>query len=177
MAETILFSREQIKTRVNKLAQEIANDYAGKDLVLISILRGAFIVTADLLRALYEAGLKDVDVEFMRVSSYESGEQTTKEPKVILDLTTDIANKHVLIVEDIIDTGYTLAFLKKHLEKRKPASLKILAFLDKKEKREVEVPVDYTGFIIKGSPWVEGYGLDGGEFGRGRPDVAEKVTS
>jgi hypoxanthine phosphoribosyltransferase len=172
-----LYTREQVQEKVQELAEKIATDYKGKKPVLIGILNGAFIVMADLTRALYEKGLTDVEVGFMSVSSYGTGTQYSGETKVVQDIKKEITGKDVLVVEDIVDTGHTLTFIKKHLEGKNPASLKILAFLDKKEKREVEVSVDYIGFTIQGTPWIEGYGLDGGEFGRGRPSIAEKILS
>lgn len=173
MTETI-YTKQQIQNRIKELAKEITNDYKGESVVLVSILKSAFVLSADLLRALYESGMTTVDVDFLQISSYGTAKESSKDPKITADLTTDIANKHVLVVEDIIDTGHTLKFVKQLLADRKPASLKMLAFLDKKEKREVEITVDYIGFTLTGTPWVEGYGMDGGEFGRGRPDIAEK---
>lgn len=169
-----LYAKDQIQTRVTELAKQIATDYAGQPLLLVGILKGSFIFAADLMRGLYEKGMTSVDIDFMQVSSYGSSHESTKDPLIISDLSKNIANKHVLVVEDIIDTGYTLQFVKTYLENKQPASVKLVAFLDKAEKREVDVAVDYVGFTIQGSPWVEGYGLDGGEFGRGRPDIAEK---
>lgn len=171
----VLYTKDQVSKKVEELAGIIASDYQNKKPVLIGILNGAFIVMADLTRALYEKGLTDVEVGFMAVSSYGSGTEYSGETKVVQDIKKEVTGKDVLVVEDIVDTGHTLTFIKKHLESKNPSSLKILAFLDKKEKREVEVQVDYIGFTITGTPWIEGYGLDGGEFGRGRPDIAEKI--
>ncbi len=173
----IIYTKNDVQKRVTELAEEITRDYKGKSPVLIGILNGAFIIMADLLRALYEKGLTDVEVGFMAVSSYGTGTQYSGETKVVQDIKKEVKGKDVLIVEDIVDTGHTLTFIKKYLEGKNPSSLKILAFLDKKEKREVEVPVDYIGFTLHGTPWIEGYGLDGGEFGRGRPEIAEKILS
>lgn len=173
----IIYTKEQVKKRVEELAEQIASDYKGKSIVLIGILNGAFIIMADLTRALYEKGLTEAEVGFMAVSSYGTGTEYSGETKVVQDIKKEITGKDVLIVEDIVDTGHTLTFIKKHLEGKSPSSLKILAFLDKKEKREVEVEVDYIGFTLTGTPWIEGYGLDGEEFGRGRPGIAEKILS
>ena len=173
----ILYTAEQIRTRVQELAQQIAQDYKGKNPVLIGILNGSYIAMADLTRALYKEGLKDVGVDFLSVSSYGSGTEYSGTSTVTGDIRKEISGRDVLVVEDIIDTGHTLKFIKEYLEKKNPSSLKIFAVLDKKEKRETEVPVDYIGFTITGTPWVEGYGLDGGEYGRGRSDIAEKITS
>ncbi len=171
---TTLYTKEQIQIRIQELAKEIMSDYNGQSVLLVSILKSSFVLTADLVRALYEAGMKTVDVDFIQISSYGTAKQSSGDPQIVADLTVAIKDKHVLIVEDIIDTGHTLKFVKKLLEDRSPASFKILAFLDKKEQREVQVTVDYVGFTLTGSPWVEGYGMDGGEFGRGRPEIAEK---
>lgn len=169
-----LYSKQQIQTRIKELAREITKDYDGESIVLVSILKSSFVLTADLIRALYEAGMTTVDVDFLQVSSYGTAKQSSGKPIVTADLTTDIVNKHVLVVEDIIDTGHTLTFVRAYLEQKNIASLKLLAFLDKKAAREIEVPVEYVGFTLDGTPWVEGYGMDGGEFGRGRPDIGEK---
>jgi len=171
---TTLYIKQQIQTRIQELAEEINKDYKGESILLISILKSSFVLTADLIRALYEAGMTTVDVDFLQISSYGTAKQSSGDPKVVADITTDIKNKHILIVEDIIDTGHTLKFVREYLGKLQPASLKILAFLDKKAAREIEVAVEYVGFTLEDTPWVEGYGMDGGEFGRGRPDIAEK---
>lgn len=172
---TILYTKEQIRERIEQLAKQIMKDYKGKSILLVGILKGSFIFAADLMRELYENGNTNVDIDFLQVSSYGTAKQSSGKPKIIADLTKDIRNKHVIVVEDIIDTGYTLKFVKAYLSAKKPASVKMLAFLDKKEKREIDVSMDYIGFTLKGSPWVEGYGLDGGEFGRGRPEIGEKT--
>lgn len=170
----ILYTQDEIQRRVQAVASEIANDYKGKNPVLVGILNGSYIVMADLSRALYKEGLTDIEIDFLSVSSYGKGKEYSGTSTVTADLRKDIAGRDVLIVEDIVDTGHTLEFIREYLLKKNPASLKIFAFLDKKEKREVAIPVDYIGITIAGTPWVEGYGLDGGEYGRGRPDIAEK---
>lgn len=169
----ILYSEDQLKTRVSELARQICKDYQGKTPVLVGILKGSVVFLSDLLRELHKEGLTDVEVDFMTVSSYGTSKEY-QGSKIIQDVSLDIKDKDVLIVEDIIDSGHTLAFITKHLKEKHPASLSIVTMLDKKERREAEVPVSYIGFTIKGSPWVEGYGLDGGKYGRGRPDVVEK---
>lgn len=170
----ILFSEVQIKKRVSELAVHIANDYKGKNPVLVGILKGSVVFLSDLLRELYKNGLTDVEIDFMTVSSYGSGTQYSGESKIISDISLDISGRNVLVIEDIIDTGHTLTFVLDHLKSKKPSSLKLATMLDKKEKREAHVTVDYIGFEITGTPWVEGYGLDGGKYGRGRPDIVEK---
>ncbi|MBI2033176.1 MAG: hypoxanthine phosphoribosyltransferase [Candidatus Levybacteria bacterium] len=173
---TVLYKEEEINRRINELAQQITTDYRGKELLLIGILKGSIVLIADLLRALHKKGLTDADIDFVKIASYGQSKKSNKNPTLLLDIAQDISGKDVLVVEDIIDTGYTLSFLRNLLLQRNPLSLKILTFLDKKEKREVEVPVDYTGFQLKGTPWVEGYGLDGGAFGRGRPEIITKES-
>ena len=169
-----LYTTKQIAARIQELAKEIRGNYNGESVLLVSILKSSFVLTADLIRALYESGMTSVDVDFLKISSYGTTKQSSGKPQITAGLTTDISGKHVLVVEDIIDTGHTLKFVREYLEKQSPASVKLLAFLDKKAARKIEVPVEYVGFILKGTPWVEGYGMDGGEFGRGRPDIAEK---
>lgn len=170
-----LYSTTDIEKRVLELADTITSDYRGKKPVFIGVLKGSFILLADLLRAVYTKGLTEVAVDFLTVSSYGLGTESNRKPTVTHDVTTDIAGKDLLIVEDIVDTGYTLQFVQQLLKERGPHSLKTLAFLDKIERREIEVPVEYIGFRLVGTPWVEGYGLDGGAFGRGRPEIVAKT--
>jgi hypoxanthine phosphoribosyltransferase len=163
-----------IDKRVSELAEAIANDYKGEKVVMIGILKGSFIFFADLLRALYIANLHEVVVDFMTISSYGHGTTYSGKSHVLSDITQDIGGKNVLVVEDIVDSGHTLVFVREYLQAKKPGSLKFAVFLDKIERREVEFTPDYLGFTLEGKPWIEGYGLDGGEYGRGRPEVAAK---
>lgn len=175
MADTkVLYTKAQIDQRVAELAKEIAADYKGEQVIMIGILKGAFIFFADLIRELYREGLRDVTVDFMTISAYGSGTTHSGQTHVLSDITKDISGKHVIVVEDIVDTGHTLVFVREYLQAKKPASLKFAVFLDKIERREVEFTPDYLGFTLIGKPWIEGYGLDGGEYGRGRPEVAAK---
>ena len=176
-ATHILFTEQQIQQKVQELAREMSKEYRGKKPVLIGILKGSVVIMADLLRALYKEGITDIEIDFMTVSSYGKAKEYSGTSTILSDVAKDIQGRDIIIVEDIIDTGHTLKFIKKYLLEKNPASLKIVAFLDKKAKREVDVDVDYTGFTLSGTPWVEGYGLDGGEYGRGRPDIAEKVIA
>jgi hypoxanthine phosphoribosyltransferase len=171
----IIYTKEQIDQRVAELAKEIAADYRGEKVVMIGILKGAFIFFADLIRKLHKEGLRDVIVDFMTISAYGSGTTHSGQTHVLADITKDISGKHVIVVEDIVDTGHTLVFVREYLQAKKPASLKFAVFLDKIERREVEFTPDYLGFTLTGKPWIEGYGLDGGEYGRGRPDIAAKI--
>ncbi len=161
----VLFSAETIDQKVTELAERISEDYrdAGH-IVLVGVLKGSFIFLADLSRKL------DIDrtVEFIAVSSYEGA--TSGAVRMIMDVRGDLAGKHVLIVEDIIDTGSTLKYLIETLKSRHPASLRTCAFLHKTEATVVDIPVDYVGFPI-GNEWVVGYGLDFDEFGRTLPYI------
>jgi len=173
----LLYSHDKIQKRVKEIAVEICKDYQGKKPILVGILKGSFVFLADLLRELYACGLKDVEVDFLTISSYGHGTEYSGSSTLLSEMTLDVKGKDVLLVEDIIDTGYTLRFVKEYLKEKHPASVKIVTILDKKERREVDVPVEYVGFTLKGSPWVEGYGLDGGKYGRGRSDVVEKILT
>lgn len=168
---TVLFSKEVIEGRVKELAEEISRDYAGKEPLVVGILNGAFVFMADLIRAL------DVRcrVDFVRMASYGSGCVTSGEIRIGKDLETPIEGRDVLIVEDIVDTGLTLSRLVEILRTRKPASLKVCAFLDKSGKRRVPFTADYVGFSIP-DHFVVGYGLDYDEKFRFLPDVCVLET-
>lgn len=171
----LLYTKEQIQARVKELAAELARDYEGKNPLMVGILKGSFILMADLVRELYEQGLKDVEVDFITISSYGKSTTSSGTPRILSDVSKDIAKRDVILVDDIFDTGRTLHFVQEVLKERNPASLKTLALLSKPKRRVIDVPVEYIGFELHGTPWVEGYGLDGGEFGRGRPSIAEKI--
>lgn len=171
----VLYSKEQVAKRIAELALQIAKDYKGKNPLLIGILNGTVIFMSDLLRALYKEGL-DTQIDFLSVSSYTKEDTFSGSSKVIADIRTGIQDRHVLIVEDIIDTGYTLQFIREYLLSKKPKSLKIVTLLDKIKKRQVSVPVDYVGFTMQSSAWVIGYGFDTDGFGRGRPNIEEKIS-
>lgn len=162
----ILVSKEDIAKRVKEIAAEINRDYAGKPLLVVCILRGATIFFADLFREL----TGDVEVDFIAVSSYGSGASSSGEVKMLKDFSSPVAGKNLLIVEDIIDTGVTLVYLKKLLEARGPESVKLCALLDKPSRRKVELKGDYIGFEIP-NEYVVGYGLDYAEKFRNLPDV------
>lgn len=149
-----LFTVEQIQNRARKLATKISEDYEGKDLLCVGILRGAFMFFSDIVKLIQVP----MDIDFLIASSYSKTE-TTGKIKIHADLREDIKERHVLLIEDIVDTGLTLKYIRGMLLKRKPASLRICAFLDKKSRRVVEVPLDYVGFEIP-NEYVVGYGLD-----------------
>lgn len=163
----VLVSEEEISKKVKELGKQISKDYKGKDLILVCILKGAAIFMSDLARSIDFP----VALDFMAVSSYGKTSLSTGEVRIIKDLDYSVENKDILIIEDIIDTGYTLAYLTDNLNKRGAKSVKICTLLDKPERRKVEVPVDYLGFAIP-DEFVVGYGLDYAEKYRNLPYVA-----
>jgi hypoxanthine phosphoribosyltransferase len=151
----ILISEQRIQDRIHALGTEISGHYQDKDPILVSILRGSFLFLADLTRALTVPH----EVDFMAVSSYGNAQESTGVVRLLQDLSSDVSGRHVLVVEDIVDTGLTWQYIRANLMTRRPASLKIVTLLDKKERRLVEVPVDYAGFVVS-NEFVVGYGLD-----------------
>ena len=162
----ILFSEEQLKERVAQIAAQIDRDYAGKELMLVSVLRGSFIFMADLVRAI----TVPCKVDFMAVSSYGSGTVSSGQVQITKDLSEDITGRHLLVVEDILDSGNTLSYLLEVLRARKPASIRLCTLLDKPERRVKPVHLDYTGFTIPDA-FVVGYGLDYDEHYRNLPYI------
>ncbi len=162
----VLFTNEEVKKAVVRLALEIKRDYLGKELLVVGILKGSFVFMADLIR---EMGLP-VEVEFVQLSSYGTDKETSGRIKVVKRLTTPLRGRHVLVVEDIIDTGLSVNFLLNYLSKKKPASLKLCVLLDKMERRQVPVPIDYLGFAVP-NKFIVGYGIDWNEKFRYLPDV------
>lgn len=152
---TVLIPEEKVEERIQQMAEEISRDYAGKTVHLIGILKGSVFFVCELAKRL----TVPVTMDFMSVSSYGSGTKSTGVVKLIKDLDDPIMDKDVLVVEDIIDSGNTLSYLLKNLSDRKPASIKLCTLLDKPERREKEVYVDYQGFQIP-DEFVIGYGLD-----------------
>jgi hypoxanthine phosphoribosyltransferase len=148
------FTVEQIQYKVKKLAEKISADYEGKDLVSIGILKGAFMFFSDIVKLIQVP----MELDFLIASSYTK-DKTSGKVSIHADLRVDIKNKHVLLIEDIVDTGLTLKYIREMLLERKPASLKICTFLNKKSRRIAEVPLDYVGFEIP-NEYVVGYGLD-----------------
>ena len=162
----VLVTREQIAKRVKELGEQISRDYEGEELTLVCTLRGAALFFADLAREIKG----DVEIDFIACSSYGAGTTSSGEVKMIKDLSSPIEGKNVIVIEDIIDTGTTLYYLKKLLEARNPKSLKICSFLDKPSRRKVEFEGDYIGFEIE-NEFVVGYGLDYNQKYRNLPDV------
>jgi len=163
----VLISEADIRRRVDELAAQISADYAGKEpLVLIGVLKGSFIFLADLSRRLNIPRT----IEFIAVSSYEQGSVQSGAVRLVMDVRGNIEDKHVLIVEDIVDTGHTLHYLIGMLRSHRPASVRTCALLHKAERAEVDVHIDYVGFNIA-DEWVVGYGLDYAEQNRTLPYI------
>jgi hypoxanthine phosphoribosyltransferase len=162
----ILISKPEIDDRVQRLADEISRDHEGKELVLIGILKGAFVFMADLIRCLRIP----CEVDFVRLASYGAGTVSSGNIMITKDIETPIRGRDVIIVEDIVDTGLTLSFLVDKLKEREPESLKVCVLLDKKERRKVPFEAEYVGFDIP-DRFVVGYGLDFNEMYRFLPDV------
>ena len=163
---SILLSEEQIHTRVRELGEEISRDYAGKEPLFVGVLKGCFIFMADLFREVTIHG----SVDFMAVSSYGNGTSTTGAVKINKDLSQDIENRDVIIVEDILDSGITLSYLTKYLQNRKPSSICIATLLDKPARRRADVQAKYVGLTVPDA-FVVGYGLDYAEKYRNLPFI------
>ena len=161
-----LLTREQLAKRVAELGARITEDYRGKDLLMVGILKGAVVFFSDLIRHVDIP----VSIDFMAISSYGSATKSSGVVRILKDLDHAIAGRHVIIVEDIVDTGKTLAFLKENLLARGAASLKICTLLAKPERRQVEIEADYFGFVIP-NEFVVGYGLDYAEKYRNLPEI------
>jgi hypoxanthine phosphoribosyltransferase len=155
--ERVILSEEQIAARVKELAEEISRDYAGKDLMLIGILKGCVVFLSDLIRQI------DIPLsfDFVAVSSYGADTKSSGVVRILKDLDESVESMHVLVVEDIVDTGLTLrlSYLLENLRSRRAASVKVCTLLDKPSRRRVDVPVDYRGFTVE-DQFVVGYGLD-----------------
>jgi hypoxanthine phosphoribosyltransferase len=162
----ILIGPEDLRRRTTELARQIEADYEGKDLVLICVLKGGIMFLVDLMKELQ----RPLEVDFMAVSSYGASTESSGVVRLTKDLDMSLEGRNVLVVEDIIDSGRTLQYITESLKLRKPASLRICTLLDKRERREVDVPLDYVGFVIP-NEFVIGYGLDYGEIYRNLPFV------
>lgn len=163
----ILIKEDALQSKVAELGAKITEDYRGKDILLVCVLKGAVIFVSDLMRKI------DIplDIDFMAISSYGSNTQSSGVVRILKDLNTSIEGRHVLIVEDIIDSGLTLSYLVDNLKSRKPASVEICTILDKPERRTTELEIKYTGFKIP-DEFVVGYGLDYAEKYRNLPYIA-----
>ena len=161
-----IISERRLKERVRVLAEEINRDFNGQELVVIGILKGAFIFLADLVRCL----TVPVQVDFVRLASYGNSMESSGKIAFSKDIELDVSNRHVLVVEDIVDTGYTLKYLKDVLSLKGPKSVKVCCLIDKKERRRVDVDVDYVGFEVPRG-FLVGYGLDYNEHYRNLPGI------
>jgi hypoxanthine phosphoribosyltransferase len=162
----ILIDERALQQRIAELGEEVSADYAGRDLLLVGVLKGAVFFLADLMRQL----TVPCEIDFMAISSYGASTDSSGVVRILKDLDINIEGRDVLVVEDIIDSGLTLSYLMRNLEAREPASLEVCALLTKPERREIDVPVRYTGFEIP-NRFVIGYGLDFAERYRNLPYV------
>jgi hypoxanthine phosphoribosyltransferase len=163
----VLFSEEEIRNRIKQIGADITRDYAGKNPLLIGVLKGACFFLSDLLRAIDTR----LSIEFMAISSYGSSTRTSGEVRILKDLDVAVEGRDIIVVEDIVDTGLTLSYLLANLKSRGAASVKLVALLDKYERRERAVEIDYLGFKIP-DHFVVGYGLDFAERYRNLPFIA-----
>ncbi len=162
----ILIPSAEVDAKIREMGERITQDYAGEKLLLVGILRGAIIVMADLMRSIN----LPCEIDFMDISSYGSGSSSSGVVRILKDLEEDITERHVLVVEDIIDTGLTLSYLRRSLLARKPASLEICSLLSKPSRRKAELEVKYLGFEVP-DEFVVGYGLDYAGAYRNLPDI------
>ncbi|NLE98094.1 MAG: hypoxanthine phosphoribosyltransferase [Propionibacterium sp.] len=165
--EHVLFTSDQIAQRIAEVAAQIDEDYIGKEILFVGVLNGAVMVMADLQRAMKS----HVQMDWMAVSSYGAGTQSSGVVRILKDLSQDLKDRHVVVVEDIIDTGLTLSYLMNYLSSRGPASLEIMTMFRKPDAAQIDVPVKYVGFDIP-NEFVVGYGLDFAEKYRNLRDVA-----
>ncbi len=161
----LLFSSDKILRRVTDLGIQIAEDYRGKNPIFIGVLKGAFVFLADLMRYIDFP----VQVDFVRISSYKNGMEPG-DVEFIMDVSSPLGGRHVILVEDILDTGITLRSICDRILSRDPASFKICTLIDKKERRQVDIKADYVGFEIE-EGFIVGYGIDWGEEGRNIPEI------
>ena len=167
VCEKVLFSKDQIEKEVKRLGDEITKDYEGKEVVFVSVLTGAFMFVADLVRNVPLTSY----IDFMQVSTYENSTETSGNFMIKKDLTSNIEGKDVIVVEDILDTGFTLSNLIEYIKSKNPASVKIAAFIDKPARRKQDICADYVGFTMKDDYFIVGYGLDYAQKYRNLPYV------
>jgi hypoxanthine phosphoribosyltransferase len=163
---SVLFTAEEIAAAVKRLAAEIKRDYSDKNPILIAVLKGSFVFLADLVRELNFP----LQIEFAQLSSYGHGKESAGRIKVVKDVECDIKGRHVLVVEDIIDTGLTAHFFLNHLKKKQPASVKLCSLTDKPSRTQVEINIDYLGMTVP-DKFIVGYGIDWDEKFRYLPDI------
>ncbi|UPM53568.1 hypoxanthine phosphoribosyltransferase [Gottfriedia acidiceleris] len=162
-----LISENDLKNRVKVLAEQIEHDFNNEPLILVVVLKGSFVFAADLVREMKS----NINVDFISVSSYSNQTESTGKVRLLKDLDENITDKNVVIIEDIIDSGLTLHFLRDHLQMHKPKSIKICTLLDKPERRKIDLPVDYVGFVIP-DEFIVGYGIDYAQQYRNLPYIA-----
>ncbi|MFH1485520.1 MAG: hypoxanthine phosphoribosyltransferase [Chloroflexota bacterium] len=162
----VMFSGDEVRRRIERIAQEMREDYSDKNPLLIAVLKGSFVFLADLVRAIN----MPLEVDFVRLSSYGSGTESSGRIKVVHRLGTTVKGRHVIVVEDIVDSGLTLSFFMDELRRRRPASLRLCALLDKPSRRIVPVSIDYLCFTVP-EKFVVGYGIDCDEKFRYLPEV------
>ena len=170
MSKKILYTEEQIAKRISQLAKEITRDYHQKPLVLIGLLKGAFIVIADLLRALYQEGYTDIEVSFVTLKSYHASMSVSQEVSLITESDIAVKGRHVLLIDDIFDTGKSFVFAQEYMKKQGALSVAGFVLLSKPERHEVSYRPQYVGFEVP-DKWIEGYGMDSAEKGRGNPQI------
>lgn len=164
--QEVLFSEEVLTTKIKELAQQISEDYKGKDLLVVGILKGSVLFAAELIKNISIP----CEIDFMAVSSYGNSTETSGVVRILKDLDQDIEGKHILIVEDIVDTGVTLSYLLKYLKARKASGIDIVALLNKQARRRVEIDVKYVGFEVPDA-FIVGYGIDYAEKYRNLPCI------
>lgn len=162
----VLFGCREIEAAVSRLAAEIRRDYCGKYPILVGVLKGSFVFLADLIRQLDFP----LEVEFIRLASYVSGKESSGKVRVVQGLRAEVKGRHILVIEDIVDTGLTAAFLLDYLYRRKPASVKVCALTSKPSRQKLPVTIDYLGFAVP-DKFIVGYGLDCDEKFRNLPDL------
>lgn len=162
-----LISESELKHRVKQIAEEIDRDFNNESVVMIVVLKGSFVFAADLMREMKS----DLNVDFISVSSYSDQTESTGKVKLLKDLDSNITNKNVVVIEDIIDSGLTLHFLRDHLQLHKPRNIKLCTLLDKPDRRKIDLPVDYVGFVIP-DEFIVGYGIDYAQKYRNLPYIA-----
>jgi len=163
---SVLFTKEQIAATVKRLASEIRRDYRGENPILIAILKGSFVFLADLIRQLNFP----LEVDFVQLSSYGRGKKRSGKIKVVRGLQSEVKGRHILVIEDIIDTGFTVAFLLDYLRQKKPASLRLCTLTDKPSRRKVRLKIHYLGLTVP-DRFIVGYGIDWDERFRYLPDI------
>lgn len=167
--DTIIYS-EQIQQRIVEIAREIVSKYAGKEIVVVGLLRGAYMLMSDFVSALHQTGFTKLTVDFITVNSYLKGTEATGELDILTDIRLPVVGKTVLVVDDIIDTGKTMQFVSNYLKEKGAEAVLSFTLLDKPDRRKVKFTPDFVGFIIP-DLWVQGYGMDTNELGRGDKNI------